>query len=176
MSPFVKYFFRAIIIILLQYVLSNITPLGGYITPYMYFVYILWLPFTMSRFWLLVVAALYGLAFGYLIWAPGLHAAACVLIAYLRPFLLSILLPKEVKEMNYMEPSYRSMGFSAYAVYAILLTIIHHCYLIFLQWLSVGNLGFFFIKAILTSIISILLIGVMELIFVRTKKTRASLN
>jgi hypothetical protein len=142
MSPFVKYFFRAILLLALQYLLSTLVPLGGYITPYMYFAYILWLPFTISRFWLLVVAALYGLALGYLLLAP----------------------------------SYRSMGFSAYAVYAILLTIVHHCYLIFLQWLSVGNLGFFFLKAILTSIISILLIGIMELIFVRTKKTRASLN
>jgi hypothetical protein len=176
MSPVVKYFFRAILLIGIQYVLSNLAPLGGYITPYFYFVFILWLPFSISRFWLMVVAALYGLFFGYLILAPGLHAAACVLIAYLRPFLINILLPREVKEMNFTEPSFKSMGLTAYAFYAFILIMIHNAYLIFLQWLTVGNLWFFILKTILTSIVSIVLVTVTEMIFSRTQKNRASLN
>jgi hypothetical protein len=176
MSPAVKYFFRAILLILIQYVLSNLAPLGGYITPYFYFVFILWMPFSISRFWLMVVAAVYGLFFGYLVLAPGLHAAACVLIAYLRPFLINILLPREVKEMNFTEPSFKSMGFTAYAFYAFILTIIHNTYLIFLQWLTVGNLWYFFLKTILTSIVSMILVMVTELIFIRTQKSRASMN
>jgi hypothetical protein len=176
MSPALKYFFRAIVLLMIQYVLSNVAPLGGYITPYMYFIYILWLPFTISRFWLLVIAAIYGLFFGYLVLAPGLHAAACLLIAYLRPFIINILLSREVKEMNFTEPSFKSMGVTAYAFYASLLIFIHHAYLIFLQWFAVGNLGYFLLKTIMTTIVSLFLVSLIEIIFVRNQKSRASLN
>jgi hypothetical protein len=176
MSPAVKYIFRAILLLFIQYMLSTMVPLGGFITPYMYFIFILWLPFSMSRVWLMIVGAIYGLFFGYLVLSPGIHAAACVLIAYLRPFMLSVLLPREVKELNYTEPSIKSMGFAPYGVYATILVLVHHTYLIFLQWLSVGNFMHFFVKAILTSLVSIVLVGIIEAIVVRSQKTRASMN
>jgi hypothetical protein len=156
--------------------LSEMLPLGGYVTPYLYFVYILWLPFSITRTQLLLVSMLYGLCYSYLILSPGIQAAACVLIAYIRPFLLSLLLPKEVKEMNYAEPSIKSMGFVPYAVYAVTLTFLHHSYLVLLQWFSVGNFGYFFIKVILTTIVSIVLIGILEMLISRNRKTRASLK
>jgi hypothetical protein len=176
MSPIVKYIFRAILLLFIQYMLSSMVPLGGYITPYMYFIFILWLPFSMSRVWLMVVAAIYGLFFGYLVLSPGIHAAACVLIAYIRPFMLSVLLPREVKELNYTEPSIKSMGFVPYGVYAVVLILLHHTYLIFLQWVSVGNFMHFFIKAVLTSLVSIVLVGIIEAIVARSEKTRASMS
>jgi hypothetical protein len=176
MTPLVKYSFRFILLILLQYLLLLQAPMGQYITPYIYFAFILWLPFSIKRGWLMLLAAFFGLVLGYLVGAPGLHAAACVLIAYLRPFLIGLLLPREAAELNYTEPSVRSMGLAPYAVYALVLVLMHNAWLVFLQWLQVGALWFFLKKVIATSVVSLLLLVVAEVLVVRKQKTRSSLN
>jgi hypothetical protein len=176
MSPLVKHTFRFVLLILIQYMLSNMAPLNGYVVPYMYFVFILWLPFSIKRGWLLVLAAIYGFAFDFLVLTPGIHASACIMIAYLRPFLISLLLAREVTALNYAEPSVTSMGFTAYVVYAIMLIFAHHITLVFLQWMTVGKFGYFFIKIISTTIISILLVAILEAVVSRKQKTRASLK
>lgn len=176
MTPFLRYSIRFIFILLMQYILCTMAPLGGYITPYFYFVFILWLPFSINRINLLLVAVLFGLTLDYFLLTPGLHASSCLLIAYLRPFLLNLLLAKEIKELNYAEPSIRSMNFMPYMTYIIILILIHHGYLIFLQLMSVGNFFYFLKKMILTSLVSLLLVGILDIIFQRKLKTRLSLK
>jgi hypothetical protein len=176
MAPLVRYTFRFIILLLIQYVLCQMVPIAGYITPYFYFVYILWLPFNISKGALLWLSALYGLCLGYLLATPGIHAAACVLIAYFRPYILSALLVKDVKDINYAEPSAKSMGFAPYMTYAIVLTILHNLYIIVLQWMAVGHLGFFILKTILTSAVGVAIIAILEGLLSRNLKTRNSLQ
>jgi hypothetical protein len=176
MSPLVRYSLRFVLLLLLQYLLSNLEPMGRFITPYIYFIYILWLPFTLSRFWLMILAGLFGLCCDYLLLTPGLHAAACVLIAYFRSFLINILLPGEATEVSYTEPSVRSMGLAPYSMYVLILTFMHHAYLVFLQWLHVGSMGYFLIKVILTTAVSLLLVTAAELVVTRKQKTRSSLR
>jgi hypothetical protein len=176
MSPFVKYTVRFAVFILLQHLLLKQAPLWSFVTPYIYFLFILWLPFSMSRPTLMVLAAVYGLAMGYLALKPGIYAAVCVLLAYLRPFIISILLPREAAEMNFAEPSHRSMGLAPYAVYVVTLTLVHHGYLIFLEWLQVGHFWFFLKKILATTVVSMALIAVAEIFVVRKQKTRSSLN
>lgn len=176
MSPLVRYSLRFILLLLVQYLLSGLEPLGRYITPYIYFIYILWLPFTISRTWIMVLAFVYGMACDFLLLTPGLHAAACVLIAYFRNFVITILIPTDTSEVIYTEPSVRSMGLARYAVYVLILTLIHHAYLVLLQWLDVGNVGYFFLKVIMTSAVSLLLVTAAELVVTRKQKTRASLR
>ncbi len=176
MAPLVRYSFRFIILLLIQYLLCQMAPIAGYITPYFYFVYILWLPFTIPKNQLLWLSAIYGLCLGYLVASPGIHAAACVLIAYLRPYILSLLLVKDIKDINYAEPSIKSMGFVPYITYAILLAIVHNLYVVILQWMGVGQMGFFIVKIILTSAVSILLMLILEGLLPRNLKTRTSLK
>ena len=84
--------------------------LHRFITPYLYYLFILWLPFATPRFWLLVIGFITGLSLDYFTQTPGLHAAACLLIAYIRPFVVNLLLPKDSTEFNYKEPSPRHTG------------------------------------------------------------------
>jgi len=44
---------------------------------------------------LLMVGFITGITLDFFTMTPGLHAAACVLIAYLRPFIIGILAPKD---------------------------------------------------------------------------------
>ena len=110
MSLPVKTILRFIVFIFFQVMVLDRILLFNLVTPYIYFLFILWLPFKMNRAVLMLVAFALGLTVDYFQHNPGFHAAACVLIAFLRPFLVSILVPQEGSEANYEAPSPRSFG------------------------------------------------------------------
>jgi hypothetical protein len=175
MSLLVKNIIRFILFILVQvYVLSQIPPLHQFITPYLYFLFILWLPFNISRSGLLLVSFLFGLTLDYFLGTPGLHAAPCVLIAYLRPFLINVLISQEGAELNYAEPSIKSLGFAPYGLYILVFTFIHHFYLVLIEWLNFGNFLYFIGKVTATTGISLLLIFITEMLFFRKQKFRTN--
>jgi hypothetical protein len=163
------------IFILVQvYVLNKIPPLHQYIVPYLYFLYILWLPFSISNLALLFIGFLTGLILDYFMMTPGLHAAACSLMAFVRPYIIGILAPKEIGGFNYREPSPRAMQWTPYAVYIFVLTLFHHGYMLFLEWLDFGSFFGFILKVFTTTAISLLLIFTVEVLFPRKLKFRTN--
>jgi hypothetical protein len=174
-SDFLRNILRLAVFILIQhFVLNKIPHLHKFITPYIYYLFILWLPFSISRLFLLVTGFITGMILDYFMNTPGLHAAACVLIAYVRPFTISVLAPKESSGFNYREPSPRGMQWTPYMVYVFILTLLHHGYMVFLEWLSFGSFLDFVIKVIATTGISMLLIFTVELLFPRRLKFRTN--
>jgi hypothetical protein len=175
LSDLVKNIFRLAVFILVQvYVLNKIPYLHKFIVPYVYFLFILWLQFSISRVGLLLIGFIAGLTLDYFMITPGLHAAACVLIAYARPFVINLLIPKDTAEFNYREPSPRSMGWAPYGLYIFVLTFMHHTYLTFLEWLEFGTFLDFIIKVAATTGISLLLIFTTELLFPRKVRYRTN--
>lgn len=171
MSNLLRNIIRLILFILLQvFVLNEVPPLHQYITPYIYFLFILWLPFNISRGGLLLVSFITGIFFDFFTKTPGLHAAACVLIGYIRPFLINLLMPQQGVEFNYREPSVTSLGFSQYATYVSLLTLFHHSWLFLIQSFQFGNLLYIILKIIGSTLVSLLLITIVEIIFIRKQK------
>jgi hypothetical protein len=128
----------------------------------------------MGRMSLLFVSFMFGLTLDYFTQTPGLHAAACTMIAYLRGFVVNILIPQEGAEQNYRSPSPVSMGWAPYAVYVLVLTLLHHTYLVFLEWLQFGSFLFFLGKVVATSGVSLMLILITELLFYRKEKFRTN--
>ncbi len=168
MSDLVKNILRFFIFVFIQvYILDVMPHLHELITPYLYFLVILWLPFYIKRGWLLVLGFVLGLTIDYFLMTPGLHAAACVLVAYLRPFVINLFAPKDASGFNYKEPSPKAMGWSAYSLYAIILSFLHNGYLLFLEWLSFGSFIVFLMKVISTTAISMFMIYIAELLFPR---------
>jgi len=174
-SNFIKHFFRLAIFILIQvYVLNKIPHLHRLITPYLYYLPLLWLPFSVSRIGLLIIGFMTGLTLDYFMNTPGLHAAACLLVAYVRPFVINVLTPKDSSEFNYREPSPKAIQWTPYAIYVFVLTLLHHGYMVFLEWLDFGNFLDFIIKVIASTGISMLLIFTVELLFPRNLKFRTN--
>jgi hypothetical protein len=97
-----------------------------------------------------------------------------VLIAYIRPYLLNLLLPQETIEQSYAEPGVNSMGWAPYAVYVGLLTFIHHFYLVLIEWLQFGDFVYFLGKVIGTTLVSFMMIVLSELLFLRKGKYRTN--
>ena len=175
MSNLVKNILRFILFILVQvFVLNQVPPLHHFINPYIYFLFILWLPFKTGRKTLMLLALLLGLTLDFFTKTPGLHAAPCVLIAYLRPFLINLLITQEGVEANYEEPSIKSLGFGAYFMYVALLTLMHHAFLFLLEALQFGGIWYFLGKTLLSVAISMFLILITELLFVRKQKFRTN--
>ncbi|MEO7522477.1 MAG: rod shape-determining protein MreD [Ferruginibacter sp.] len=175
MSSFVKNIIRFILFILFQvYVLDKIR-LHQMVTPYIYFMFILWLPFKMKRTWLLLISFLLGFTLDSFRHHPGFHAAACVLIAYVRPFLINLLIPQEGAETNYDEPSFKSMGgMLPYLIYAGVLSFLHNIWLFLLEAWQFGDIWYFFVKTFLSTLISLLLVLITELIFTRKQRFRTN--
>ncbi|MDR0793299.1 MAG: rod shape-determining protein MreD [Chitinophagaceae bacterium] len=168
MGDFLKNIIRFVFFILVQaFVLDKVPLLHQYIKPYIYFIFILWLPFSLSRVWLMLIAFVFGLAMDYFTGSPGLHAAPCVLIAYLRPFILNALLPQEKTEFSYVEPTVGNIGITRYFFYVVVLCFVHNAYLVFIEWMRFGDFLFFIGKVLGTTAVSILLDAVVELLFFR---------
>lgn len=175
MSDLLRNIIRFTLFILVQvYLLNKIPFLHRFIAPYLYFLFILWLPFGVSRMGLLVIGFITGMTLDYFMNTPGLHAAACVLIAYLRPFVISVFAPKDAPGFSYREPSPRAMGWTAYLIYIFVLSLVHHSYMVLLEWLSFGSFLSFLIKVIATTGISMLLIITTELLFPRRMRFRTN--
>jgi hypothetical protein len=173
MNNLLKNSSRFIILLLIQIIILNeIPPIHQFITPYLYFIFILWLPFGTSR----IATTLLGFALGYCLDmftnTPGLHAAAASLIGYLRPTILNILLAQEVSEELTKEPSIATMGWGPFMFYIFSLTFIHHFYLVLLEWLQFGDFWYFIGKVFFTTGMSTLLILLVELLLNRRKQKR----
>jgi len=122
----------------------------------------------------MVIAFFYGLTLDYFLKSPGLHAAACVLIAFVRPFVVNMLIAQEGADQNYASPSIRSMGWAPYATLVFILTVLHHVYLVFLEYLQFPNFWYFVGKVFATTAVSLLLILITELLFFRKEKFRTN--
>ncbi len=174
MNDFLRNILRFVVFISIQVYVLNRLHLHQFIIPYIYYLFILWLPFSVSRIVLLLTGFLTGLTLDYFSMQIGVHAAACTLIAYIRPFIINVLAPKDSNEFNYREPSAKAMGWPPYLLYVLILTVLHHTYMTFLQWLQFGSFLEFFIKVIYTTGISMLLIITAELLFPRKLKFRTN--
>ena len=175
MSSLLKNIIRFSFFILVQvYVLNQVPPLHHLVTPYIYFLFMLWLPLKIGRRTLMLLAFAIGFTLDCFMKTYGLHTAPCILIAYLRPFLINLLISQEGAESNYNEPSIKSMGFTPYFTYVAILTLLHHFLLFFLQALQMGGYFYFIVKTLLSSAISLLLILLTELLFVRKQRFRTN--
>lgn len=173
MSDPLKYLFRFLLLLFVQaFVLNYIPPLHRFITPYLYFVFLIWMPFNTGRVTLLVLAFFLGISLDAFTKSPGLHASAAVLVAYLRPFLLNLMVPKDTRELAIGSPSIQTMGLASYLLFIALLTFFHHGWLVFLEWMNFGSFLFFIGKVFFSTLVSLLLILITELIFRPVKKVK----
>lgn len=175
MNIVLKNIFRFLLFIGVQVFILDQVHLHQMATPYLYFLFLLWLPFRMGRAWLMIIAFIIGFTLDSFRHHPGFHAAACVLVAYIRPFLINLLIPQEGADTNYEEPSIKSMGgMIPYLIFTGVLTLIHHAWLFLLEAWQFGNIWYFLIKTLLSTSISLLLIIITELLFVRKQKFRTN--
>ena len=175
MSTLIKNIIRFFLFVVFQVFVLDKIHLHQMVTPYIYFLFILWLPFNMNRTLLMFIAFLFGFSLDSFRHQPGFHAAACVMIAYFRPFLINLLIPQEGSDTNFEEPSVRSLGgFLPYILYAGTLSFFHNAWLFLLEAWQFGNIWYFLLKTFISTIVSILLIIITEMLFTRNQRFRTN--
>ena len=144
--------------------------LGGYTNPYLYVYFILLLPFATPRWLLLILAFIMGLSIDLFSNTPGLNAAATVLMAFFRPFVIRAISNIPEDELG-VQPSLRIQGFKWFFSYTVILVLIHHLTLFYLEIFRFEELFQTLFRVILSSIFTLGLIFLSELIFYgRSKK------
>jgi hypothetical protein len=56
----------------------------------------------------------------------------------------------------------------------VLLTLFHHIYLVFLEWMQIGSISYFALKILFTTLVSLGLIFITELLFSRRGRRAAT--
>ena len=175
MNTLVKNIIRFSLFILVQVFVLDKIHLHQMVTPYLYFLFIIWLPFRLGRTQQMLVAFVLGFVMDSFRHHPGFHTAACVLIAYIRPFLVNLLIPQEGADNNYEEPSFKSLGGTLpYMIFIGVLTFIHHAWLFLLEAWQFGNIWYFLVKTLLSTAVSLFLIIITEMLFSRQQKFKTN--
>jgi rod shape-determining protein MreD len=162
-------FIRFVVLVFFQvFLLKNVT-LYNLSTPYPYILFILLLPFETPNIVLFPLAFIMGITIDAFYDTPGLHAAACTLLAFVRVSFINITVQKDGFD-NEPEPTLSIMGFRWFFTYILILTLIHHFFLFNLEVFRISELQYTFVRFLLSSVFTVFLMLVSGLLFYRKKE------
>ncbi|MCF8378637.1 MAG: hypothetical protein K9H49_03610 [Bacteroidales bacterium] len=148
---------RFFILIFVQIIIFDNIQLGGNISPYIYVLFIILMPFEIQGWGLLLSAFFLGLGIDILLLSPGFHTAATVLMAFLRPFVLQSFAPRDGYDLGSF-PRVYYYGLGWFAKYSIILIFFHHLFLFSLEIFRFSDIFLILWKTVLNTLISGLLI------------------
>jgi rod shape-determining protein MreD len=121
-----------ILLLLFQVLLFNNIQFSGYVNPYVYIMFILLLPVEIPSWLLLLLSFATGLIIDFFSGSPGMHTSATVLAGFVRPYVLRLVSPGDGYEPG-SDPSMMIYGFRWFLTYALLIVLIHHTALFYLE-------------------------------------------
>ncbi|MDR1455821.1 MAG: rod shape-determining protein MreD [Tannerella sp.] len=158
----------AFFILLQIWVLDNLH-LFGTVEPFLYIYVILKLPIHISRSQVILLSFLSGLIIDVFSNTPGMHAAACTLIGFLRRPLIGVYVTGELAEDA--TPAYHTFGIAAFMRYAATLTVIHHVTLFLIESVSLFDPAYLFLRMFASFILTALCIFVLEAFNINRKSS-----
>lgn len=162
---------RFLFLILLQVLVLNHVQWSGYVNPYIYILFIMMLPIETPKWAVLFLGFATGLIVDMFGNTSGLHAAATTLLAFARPGILNLIAPRDGYEAETTFTP-QKMGLNWFLAYVIMLTVIHHFFLFYIEVFRFSEFFHTLFKAVINSIISIVLIVIGIYLF--GKQTKAN--
>ena len=145
--------FRFVVVILFQVLVMDNVMISGYMIPYVYILFILLMPFETPRWVQLLSGFALGLVMDLFSGTLGMHTAATVLIAFVRPYLLDLLASRDGYDPE-TYPRIHYYGFLWFLKYAALIVLIHHLALFYLEVFQLKQFFSTLLRVILSSILS----------------------
>lgn len=164
-----KIIFRFIILIAVQVLILNHVEISGYINPFLYVLFILMLPVRIPRTFLMLIAFATGLCVDVFSSTAGMHAAACVLMAYFRPAWLKIIAPRDGYDSEAV-PSIKRFGFQWFIIYSSVMVLIHHIFLFYIEVFRISEFFTTLTRALLSSIVTLILILITQYLFTKSEE------
>lgn len=155
---------RFIILAGVQVLVLNNLQLGGLINPYLYVLFLLTLPVRTPRILMLFIALATGLVIDMFMNTMGMHAAACLLLGFVRPSWLKIMSPRDGYETDAV-PGIRKFGFQWFLVYSSVMVLVHHTFLFYIEVFRFSEFFYTFLRVILSSIVTMILIIISHYLF-----------
>jgi len=180
MSTPVKFMVNFIVIMMVQLFILNDIVIKSSITlmgipvfiPLIYPLILLLLPVNMPHWLTMLLGFMVGITMDLFSNTPGVHASACVVLGYVRPYLLNLFFQQNIKELGDTVPTLFRMGFRSFLLYILFALVIHHCYYYIIQIWSFKNILLIVYKTILSTLLSIILIILSQLIFAKKEIRR----
>jgi len=163
---------RFILLVLIQGFVFSKFDLFGIYDPYICLVFILIFPIKINRIIFLLTSFAFGITLDLFTNSYGINAAACLLIAFIRPYILNFVFgsffdPRGVKMIkHYLADSsiYQKI------IYLFIMIFLHHLLIFSLEAFSLNHLTLIFTKTINTSILSFIFCSTFIYLFIQNEK------
>lgn len=169
-NQWIRYLITFIVLLLIQVLILNNLNLGGYINPYLYILFLLILPVAIPGWVLLILGFFLGLIIDAFLNTPGIHASATVFLAFMRPFFLRYIAPRDGYEPGSL-PIPAHFGFMWFFKYAVLGVVSHHLFYFFVEAFTFKDIFSTLGRVVLSSLFTLLFIMIAQL-FGQTKTRR----
>jgi len=158
---------RYVLLVGIQVLILNNINFLGYINPYVYILFIILFPIKNTRVFFLLLSFLMGLTIDIFSDSGGIHAAACVTIAYARPIFLKFCFGTIYE---YQTIKFDNVDFGSKLLYISLLTVTHHLILFSLEIFNISKVILTLQKTLFSSIFTIIFCLLLTVIFSRRAK------
>lgn len=161
----IRYTIIFVVLVLIQVLFLNQVQFSGFVNPYIYILFIMLLPLKAPRYVTLIGAFLLGLSVDIFSNTLGIHAFASVFVAYARPAVIRIITNREEDMSDY--PGLKQNGMGWFINYTVLMVVIHHSVLFFVEVFSFANFLNTVYRVFLSSVSSIFVIVLSQFIVFR---------
>jgi rod shape-determining protein MreD len=160
---------RYFVLVFVQVLIIKNIELGRFINPFIYVLFIIVLPFETPKWLLLLSAFALGITIDMFYDTAGMHAAACVAMAYVRPGILKLFSPRDGYEFG-IQPTIQYLGVPWFLSYAGILVFLHHLVLFFIEIFRFNEFFSTFFRVIVSSVFTMILVVASQYLFHRKKE------
>ncbi|MCC9167753.1 hypothetical protein [Pontibacter harenae] len=136
---------------------------------YIYVAFLLFLPIDISKVVLLFLGFTVGFTVDVFYDTMGIHAAASVLLAFLRPSILNLLTPRDGYDTN-DSVNIHVMGWRWFLTYAFTLILFHHAAVFFLETINFEIAWYTLAKVLLSTLFTGVVMIILQLLFFSSKR------
>lgn len=151
----IKPIFRFVILVIIQVMILDHVLFLGYINPYLYLLFVIYLPINTSRAYVLILGFILGLSIDFFNNTGGIHAASTLFVAYIRPFLLKLSFGLSY---DYNTLKLNETNFKQQFLYVILMVFVHHLLMFSLEYFSTNYIAEILKNTLYSSIFSSIVI------------------
>lgn len=165
-----KHIFRAILLLGFQMLVLNNFDFSSLLAPQVYFLFILLLPLNTPHWALMLLGFGSGLLADTFTNTPGMHAFTATFWSFIRYYYIRLSFDKEEIEIPKNEPTFVSKGLNWFLIYLVLFIFGYHLLVFFIEWFSGASFGLVLQKAIYSSAMSLMLILIILLLFIKPER------
>lgn len=157
---------RFVVLILIQVLICNNILLFGFTNPYPYIIFILLYSMNTDRWLFLLASFSLGLTLDMFQNSGGAHAAACLIIAFIRPFVL-----QSCFGLNYVHQNLKlnNVEFKGLLLYVTIMSFTHHLVVFSLEVFELEHFQYITLQTLFSGVFSCILILLSLSLFLKKK-------